>query len=453
MVLSRCIPSSGISSPYANFRLPDPDTDTNESQLPMTPLYDSLTTNLPHPVMCFQNFPFPPSTPIFPGAAHVQRYLELYTTHFELGSFIQLDKIVTSVVRDSLNLKWLVQLHSGESYDFDLIVIANGHHRIPRYPNIPGLESWLTSKKVMHSVWYRHRKYLGNKVLVVGGGPSGNDISAEMRGACTTLIRSISGAPCEDSGNLKIRGRLTTLGADGQAFFEDGSVESDIDYCILATGYQVSCPFLSPPLLLEGLPPRSPPLPETLHNSTYHLFPLARHVFPIQSHFPPSSLVFMGLPVRVAPLPIMEAQAAAIVHAFAYPESFDVERETKDLLARYEERSTAANGDAAAIARSWSVFTEPEQWAYQDELYEIAKQDIRVPQWRKDMYAAKVLLRNFWVHLENTGEADDWVKDVGVGEMDEWAALMEKLLAAAWKWELDTQSSSNQMETQATVSV
>ncbi|KAJ7266949.1 hypothetical protein B0H12DRAFT_1200861 [Mycena haematopus] len=402
--------------------------------VPMTPLYDSLTTNLPHPIMCFQGgFPFPPSTPVFPVASHVQSYLESYTSHFKLTPFIRLNALVADVVRDQS--KWKVQLHSGESFDFDFIIVSNGHHRIPRYPNVPGLETWLASKKATHSVWYRRARYLGDKVLVVGGGPSGIDISAEMRNHCTVLVRSFSGAAREDSGNLKIRGRLTKLGPNGQAFFDDGSVETDISTAILATGYQVSFPFLSAPLVQPGLPPQCPPLPETLHNSTYNIFPLARHIFPVQLSFPPTSLVFMGLPVRVAPLPIMEAQAAAIVHAFAHPEAFDVARETRDILARYAELSVSVDGDPAAIARKWSIFEEPEQFVYQDQLHEFAGRDIRVPQWRKDMYSARKLLRSFWVELERRGEADEWVRGVGEGGAEEWVPMLQKLLKAAQEWE------------------
>ncbi|KAJ7666259.1 hypothetical protein DFH06DRAFT_270837 [Mycena polygramma] len=414
--------------------LPDPATHfpNNSSEPPETPLYDSLTTNLPHPVMCYPSFPFPPSTPVFPGAAHVQSYLESYSAHFNLGPFIRLNTTVSEMRRNAS--KWNVRLHSGESSVFDFVIVANGHHRIPRYPNVPGLESWLAAKKATHSVWYRHVQYLGEKILVVGGGPSGTDIAAEMRTACTTLVRSISGAPSEDSGNVKTRGRLIKLGDDGQVFFEDGSVER-VDYCILATGYQVVLPFLSDPILRPGLPPPCPPLPGTLHNSTYHIFPLARHVFPIQSDFPPTSLVFMGLPVKVAPLPIMEAQAAAIVHAFADPAAFDIERETHDVLARYAELGASVGGNPAAIARMWSIFTEEEQWLYLEKLYEFAGEDIRVPQWRKDMYGAKALLRSFWVELERRGEADEWVTGVGEGGADEWVILLQKLLNAAQEWD------------------
>ncbi|KAJ7485386.1 FAD/NAD(P)-binding domain-containing protein [Mycena latifolia] len=412
--------------------LPDPLLEIT-SALPQTPLYDSLTTNLPHPVMCFPSFPFPPSTPVFPAAAHVQRYLESYTAHFNLQPFIRLDTPVTNVRWESS--RWKVRLGSDEILDFDLVIVANGHHKIPRYPAVPGIEAWLAAKKASHSVWYRHPQHLGNKILVVGGGPSGTDIAAEMRHSCTTLIRSITGAAPEDSGNIKTRGRTTKFGENGRVHFEDGSVETGVDYCILATGYQVSLPFLSEPLVESGLPSPCPPLPRKLHNSTYHIFPLAQHIFPIQPSFPPTSLVFMGLPVRVAPLPVMEAQAAAILHAFAHPESFDIEAETRGVLARYAELGAPVDGNPAAIARLWSVFKLDEQFSYQDRLYEFAGADIRVPQWRKDMYEAKALLRRFWVELERRGDADEWVRGVGQNGPHEWVDLLQKLLRAAEEWE------------------
>jgi len=82
----------------------------------------------------------------------------------------------------------------------------------------------------------------------------------------------------------------------------------------------------------------------------------------------------MGLPVRVAPFPIMEAQAAAIVHAFANPASLDLERESRDLLMRYDQLGAPFDGNPAAIARIWSIFEEQEQFDYRtDYLHSRAK--------------------------------------------------------------------------------
>lgn len=381
--------------------------------------------------MCFPSFPFPPSTPVFPAACHVQRYLESYAAHFNLRPFIRVNTAVRAVRWEAP--KWKVHLSPDDSeiLDFDLVIVANGHHAIPRYPDVPGIDAWLAAKKASHSVHYRRPSYLGDKILVVGAGPSGTDIAAEMRPSCKMLIRSVTGAASDDSGPVKIRGRTTAFGADGQVHFADGSVEPGIDHCILATGYQVSVPFLPDALVHPGLSRPCPPLPDTLHNSSYNLFPLAHHLFPIQRAFPPTTLVFMGLPVRVAPLPIMEAQAAALLHFFAHPAAYDADAAAAGVLARYAE----LGGAPAAVARAWSVLTFDEQFAYQDRLYELAGVGTRVPQWRKDMYAAKALLRSFWVELERRGEADAWVRGVGENGAQDWVDLLYRLLRAAEEWE------------------
>ncbi|KAF7325831.1 hypothetical protein MKEN_00433800 [Mycena kentingensis (nom. inval.)] len=414
-------------------RLPD---EHPSQSLPQTPLYDSLTTNLPHPVMCFQEYPFPPATPIFPIASRVQSCLESYAAHFDLMPHIKLNSTVLNLRWNSTQSQWAVTLTNADSVlFFDRVIVANGHHNIPRYPEIPGVEEWLSAKRASHSMWYRRPTALGDKVLVIGGGPSGTDISAELRQVCTTVVRSLSGGVNEECGNVKTRGRTVKLGENGQVHFADGSVESDIDYCILATGYQVSLPFIQ---LASGLPPPCPPLPSELFNSTYHLFPLAKHLFPIQSAFPPTSIAFMGLPVRVAPLPVMEAQAAAIIRVFNDPCALDIPHESQRILARYAELHAQTGGNQAAIARLWSIFSEKEQFDYQDELFEFAGLPQRVPQWRKDMYAAKGLLRAFWIELERRGEAERWVDGVGGGGIDEWAKLLQKLLQSAREWDAST---------------
>ncbi|KAF7316424.1 hypothetical protein MIND_00161300 [Mycena indigotica] len=400
--------------------------DAEPHQHPQTPLYNSLTTNLPHPVMSFQCFPFPPSTPVFPSAKHVQSYLEEFASHFDLMACIRFGEKVISLHWDST--QWILT-SSKACYRFDRVVVANGHHSVPRIPDIPGVQAWLDANVASHSIWYRKPSHLGDKVLVIGGGPSGNDISAELSSCCITLIRSYTGAPNEEHGNVKTRGRTVKLGEAGRVEFADGTVETDVDYCILATGYKVDIPFLQ---LATGIPPACPPLPSVLYNSSYHLFPLARHLFPIQTEFPPSTLAFMGLPVRVAPLPVMEAQAAAIIKVFAEPSSLDIDAESQMILKRYQTLDTACNGDHTAVARLWSIFDEDQQFKYQDELFRFAGSSNTVPQWRKDMYSAKALLRAFWVELERRGEAEEWVRDVE--GMDAWVAVMQRLLKKAREW-------------------
>jgi cation diffusion facilitator CzcD-associated flavoprotein CzcO len=150
-------------------RLPAPPTDDP----PLTPLYDSMTTNLPHPIMAYTSFPFPPSTPVFPKASIVQTYLEGYRDHFHLSPYIRLNTTVSDIHWDAESKVYKIALSTGETLSFDFIVVANGHNRVPIYPKTPGLSKWLQEGKASHSAWYRSPHNLGNIVLVVGDGLSG----------------------------------------------------------------------------------------------------------------------------------------------------------------------------------------------------------------------------------------------------------------------------------------
>ncbi|KAF9010158.1 FAD/NAD(P)-binding domain-containing protein [Cyathus striatus] len=415
---------------------------------PLTPLYDSLTTNLPHPIMAFTSYSFPPSTHLFPKAAAVQSYLESYAKHFHLLQHIKFNTGVASVERAEKN--WVVKLSSGETRTFDLVIVCNGHYRIPRYPNTPGIGEWLNARKASHSAWYRHPYNLGDTVLVVGAGPSGQDITAEMKAISKTIIHSVTGAPPEDDGNLKKRGRVVRFGENGQVEFEDGIIEKGVDYCILATGYEVSFPFLSSPIMETALPPPIPPLPREVCNSTFSVFPLAKHIFPLQSHFPSNSLAFLGILVRVAPFPLVEAQARAVVRAFADNQALDPTREAVGIISRYEELRAEVGEDPLAIAKAWDRHKGEEQFEYRDALSEFAEAGgpwslaaesggtsnggwgrVRVQDWEKEMYGHKDVLRKVWRQLEEKGEADEWVKGVGEGGPHEWIDLMRKLVKKA----------------------
>ncbi|OAX31469.1 hypothetical protein K503DRAFT_777551, partial [Rhizopogon vinicolor AM-OR11-026] len=66
-------------------------------------------------------------------------------------------------------------------------------------------------------------------------------------------------------------------------------------------------------------------------NSTYGVFPLEKTFIP-----PPDSIscLVRSPHMMVAPFPLMEAQAGAIVRAFSYPASLDTITEAVDIIAR-----------------------------------------------------------------------------------------------------------------------
>lgn len=320
-----------------------------------------------------------------------------------------------------------------DSLDFDYVVVGNGHYNVPRYPEIPGVSKWLAEGKASHSAWYRHPHNLGNTVLVLGGGPSGQDISAEMLETARTVILAIPGTATtsEDIGSIKYRGRLLELTDNGEAVFEGGK-RDPVDYCIFATGYKKSFPFLETHDMQVGFPPSAPPLPRALYNSEYHGFPLGKHLFPIQSVFPPTSIAFIGLQKRVVPFPLMEAQARAVVRVFADPSALDPTREAVDIITRYEELKAMYGDSQLAIAKAWHTI-EDKQFDYRDEMYEFAggKPRVIAADWEKEMYAERRALRAAWRDLEKAGQADEWVKGVGEGGTHEWVDMMQRLLKHA----------------------
>ena len=402
--------------------------------------------------MAYPSFSFPASTPFFPHASHVLQYLNDYANHFHLAPHIRLNTTVGSVTRNSTNTQWNVTLSTitgTQTLPFDLVIVCNGHYHIPRYPNIPGLAQWVRARRATHSAYYRRPHHVGNTVLVIGGGPSGSDISSEMRSYARTVIHSATDAIHENIGNLKRRSRVSRFHDDThQVTFEDGTTESGIDHCILATGYEFSFPFLSQDTILPTLPPPCPPLPSNLHNTTYSVFPLAKHLFPLQSlhtkaKFPPHSIAFIGLLTRVAPFPVFESQARAIFHAFAHPETLDTTREAVDIMTRHEElRLRLGTDDPLVMAKSWHRFEPLEQFTYREALRNyVLGSGSAVEEWEKEMYLNKDLLRKIWIELERRQEAEGWARGVGEGGREkeggegkrEWVETMRRMM----KWGLE----------------
>ncbi|KAK0203588.1 FAD/NAD(P)-binding domain-containing protein [Desarmillaria ectypa] len=381
---------------------------------PLTPLYDSMTTNIPHPVMAYPSFPFPPSTPVFPPAATVETYLHDYVAHFQLIQNIRLNACVEHVEWNHAAWRWNVTV-KGETLGFDLVVISNGHFRIPRYPNIPGLKEWLRDGRASHSAWYRNPGSIrdASTVAVIGSGPSGLDIAAELLASGVTVVHSVNDCVPETAASFKKRGAITHFG-DG-VMFADGSIERNVDHCILATGYQMHYPFFSPATLQNESPPLSP---SKLYNSSYHIFPLAKHIFPLRGDFPHTSLAFTGLILRGTPFSLFEAQAYAIVQVFRDPGSLDEDKEMAELLKR----------QLMIPAKDWHRPTEAEAFDYRDGLYEFGGLSVRLETWEKRMWEYKVELRREWMKLVRSGEASSWVRDVGQNGSHEWVALLESIL-------------------------
>jgi hypothetical protein len=428
--------------------------------------------------MAYTSLLFPPETPLFPVAEKVLDYLKDFTSHFSLRSHIKFStKVISVTYTPDQTCRWLVQTSTNESYYFDLIMVCNGHFSIPRYPSVPGLSEWQEANRVSHAIYYRHPLplYKDKTLLIVGSGPSGKDLAQDLHGYASKVI--FSGADFEtsiDPSGIYFRPRLISFdsASTGIVTFADGTVDEGIDYCILATGYKLDYPFLQPPLMQHEYPALIPPLPKDLYNSSYSVFALARNLWPLQTHFPPETMVFPDLLVRVSPFPLIETQARAALRAFDTYETgiesgtgmrgIDEQTEAVDIMARWEmlrEKLQAKSFGEDKVVKIWQRFEEPEQFEYRDQMSTFVETDplassscqddkpgnhapalrpdttahpeghIRCQEWEKYGYAHRGLLRRTWVKIEKSGEAEKWLKDVGKNGVDDWADLMHRVVA------------------------
>jgi len=128
----------------------------------------------------YEDFPLPDNVADYPSHKELLQYFQAYADHFELNKNIKFNTEVMHCSQDKEH-KWKIKwrkLSHGEIVDdkFDALVVCNGHHHEPRYPNYPGK----FSGEYLHSHQYKKAApYAGKKVLVIGGGNSACDVAVE----------------------------------------------------------------------------------------------------------------------------------------------------------------------------------------------------------------------------------------------------------------------------------
>lgn len=122
----------------------------------------------------------PDDYPDYPGHLQLQAYFESYARHFHVLEHILFKHTVTHVSLISDN-KWSVQYTDevGKSHEriFDQLMVCNGHHWNPKYPDYPG--EFTGSYMHSHDFKRINDEWRGKKVLVIGGGNSACDIAVE----------------------------------------------------------------------------------------------------------------------------------------------------------------------------------------------------------------------------------------------------------------------------------
>jgi cation diffusion facilitator CzcD-associated flavoprotein CzcO len=173
--------------------------------------YRSLHINSGRKIMSFRAFPMPDDYPDYPNHFQVARYFDDYVEHFGLAERISFRTEVKRV--EPVDGEWEVTVEdaAGErSERYRAVLVANGHHWDPRWPEppFPGADQF-TGEQI-HAHYYREADILeGKRVLVLGIGNSAVDIAVEssriadatfmsMRRGAYVIPKFLKGKPVDE---------------------------------------------------------------------------------------------------------------------------------------------------------------------------------------------------------------------------------------------------------------
>ncbi|HEX7301620.1 NAD(P)/FAD-dependent oxidoreductase [Lentzea sp.] len=142
--------------------------------------YPGLTTQSPKAQYSFSDFPMPKDLPEWPTGAQVQAYLKAYAWHFGVDACLRLETTVTSVVPSGDG--WDLTTHTGTTYRYDRVVVANGVFCEPAVPAFPGRDEFeAAGGRVLAGTEFHDAEEARDKhVLVVGYGKSACDVTVPI---------------------------------------------------------------------------------------------------------------------------------------------------------------------------------------------------------------------------------------------------------------------------------
>ncbi|RVE47467.1 hypothetical protein evm_007878 [Chilo suppressalis] len=327
----------------------DERVGVDENGLPIhTSMYKHLRTNLPKPTMELLGFPIPKEYPSFPTREMYFNYIKAYAKLFDLEKYVKFLHYVVHVKR--LQNKWRVKykhISSQAEYeeDYEYVIIGSGHHSTPNNPIIPGEK--IFKGTIIHSHDYRVLDpYKYRRVLIVGAGPSGMDISLDVAEVSKTLVHSHHSKVKFNTPfppHYIKKPDIKEFNETGVTFI-DGSYE-EIDDVIYCTGYQYSYPFLDESSVLTITPQSVTPLYKYMVNINQ------------------PSMIFMGLIVRACIVVAIDTQAryatALIKGNFTLPSR-------KEMMAEWQRSVDALRSSGRPISHIHLLAEKEDQ--YYEEL-------------------------------------------------------------------------------------
>ncbi|MFG2006862.1 NAD(P)-binding domain-containing protein [Spirillospora sp. NPDC048911] len=157
--------------------------------------YRSLHINTSRHLSEYRSYPMPETYPHYPHHSQVAEYFDDFVDHFGFRDKISFR---TEVVRvEPVDGSWDVTVRQRDTgaettRRYRAVLVANGHHSVPRYPEpaFPGADTFTGVQT--HSHDYKvPDEYANKRVLVVGFGNSASDIAVETSAISARTVLSV----------------------------------------------------------------------------------------------------------------------------------------------------------------------------------------------------------------------------------------------------------------------
>jgi dimethylaniline monooxygenase (N-oxide forming) len=145
----------------------------------MSAAYRDLHINTSRDRMAYTDFPMPADYPDYPHHSQIAAYFDRYVDHFGFRDHIVFNTRVEQVVRGADGV-YTVTTADGDVRDYDVVLVANGHHWDPRWPEpaFPGSDTFAGEQLHAHS-YVDSSIFTGKNTVVLGMGNSAMDIAVE----------------------------------------------------------------------------------------------------------------------------------------------------------------------------------------------------------------------------------------------------------------------------------
>ena len=146
--------------------------------------YPGLTCDVPSHHYTYSFERNPDWSRFFPPGPEIQAYFQRVTEKYGIDRFIRFNEEATRA--EFREGRWHLSFASGSEDSANLVIAATGVLRIPKYPDIPGIDDFAGT--ICHSARWDHSAPLdGARIGVIGNGSTGIQLVSALAGRAAKL--------------------------------------------------------------------------------------------------------------------------------------------------------------------------------------------------------------------------------------------------------------------------